>query len=47
VHTFADYLFLAGLIGPPMALAAGFLYLISPRKMAKYEHRVTAIAKAH
>lgn len=47
MHTFADYLFLAGLIAPPMALAAGFLYLLSPRKMAKYEHPETATAKAH
>ncbi len=47
MHTFADYLFLAALIAPPMVLAAGFLYLVSPKTMSKYEHPETAVAKAH
>jgi hypothetical protein len=47
MHTFADYLFLAAIIAPPMVLAAFFLYFVSPRHQDKVARPQAAVAKAH
>ena len=47
MRTFADYLFLAAVLVPPVALAAGFLYVISPRQLARAEQKYGETAKAH
>jgi len=45
--TFVDYVFLAAVMLPPIGLAAGFLYLVSPRHVEKVEHPDMVAAKAH
>ncbi len=45
--TLTDYFFLVAVVAPPVALAVGFLYLVSPRHLAKAEHAVAEPAKAH
>ena len=54
MRTIADYLFLASVTLPPVALALGFLILVSPWGLARAEraerlhHRTDiATAKAH
>jgi hypothetical protein len=46
-HAFAEYFFLAAVLLPPVALAIGFLYLISPRGLARTERSHSVTAKAH
>ncbi len=50
MHSIADYVFLGAVMLPPLALAIGFLALISPHALARAERaeRVDrATAKAH
>ena len=47
MHTFADYLFLAAVLVPPVSLAVGFLYLVSPRAQERAERAQSVTAKAH
>jgi hypothetical protein len=46
-HAFAEYLFLSAVLLPPVALAIGFLYLISPHGLARTERSHSVTAKAH
>jgi hypothetical protein len=46
-HPIAYYLFLAAVVLPPVALAAGFLYLVSPRQLHRAEQKYGETAKAH
>jgi hypothetical protein len=47
MHTVADYLFVASVMLPPVALAIGFLILVSPRAIARAEEAHTMALKAH
>ena len=48
MQTFADYLFLGAILLPPVALAVGFLILVSPRAIERAERRgTTTTAKVH
>lgn len=47
MHTVADYLFVASVMLPSVALAVGFLILVSPRAIARTEQSHAAPLKAH
>jgi len=46
MRTFADYLFVAAVLLPPITLAITFLVLVSPKAISRAERR-DAEARAH
>jgi hypothetical protein len=47
MHPISYYLFLGAVLAPPITLAAGFLYLVSPTHLSRAERKHTDTVEAH